>query len=164
MSQNPASTSRILSQDDLKGIDLTLSGQVQPTSLIHEWETNPDSWKTPESCPWGNLVEDFNQEYENISTMLDEILFHHPQMSEAFQDSMMSNLMFKRGIMSPAFPAKFTHEMFKNASNTDKATSLAAMDVITQEVVEFLNLEGKPLTTDGSLPDLRLLKGNSSQK
>ncbi|MGP4968496.1 hypothetical protein [Glutamicibacter ardleyensis] len=164
MSQKPVPMSRTLSEDDLKTIDLMISGKLQPTSREHEWETNPESWKTPEDCPWGNLVEDFNEKYEDVSTMLDEILFHHPQMSEAFQDSMMNNLMFKEGTKSQLFPEKFTHEKFKKASNPDKAKSLIALDKITQEVVEFLNLEGRPLTTDGTAPDLRLWKMPVAQK
>jgi len=158
MTQNPASMTLTLSQDDLKGIDQMLSGEMEPTSIIHQWESNPDSWKTPEQCPWGNMAEDFNQEFDQVPTMLDQILFRHRQMSEAFEDAMMNNLWFKRGTMSPDFPSKFTHEEFKGATDWAKQQTLKAMDKISQEVAKHLELEGLPLTNDGTVPDLRLYK------
>lgn len=60
--------------------------------------------------------------------------------------------------MSPDFPSKFTHEEFKSATDWAKQQTLMAMDKISQEVAKHLELEGLPLTNDGTVPDLRLYK------
>lgn len=147
---------RILSQDDLKNLDVMFSQEQFPGQ---DWEQNPESWKSPEECPWGNLVETFNLEYDEVPTMVHQVLFQKPQLSEAFEDALINNVMFKRGTGSPDFPSKFTHEEFAEATDAQKAQTLKAMDKISQEVVEFLQLEGLPITTDGSpVPDLRLYK------
>lgn len=147
---------RILSQDDLKNLDAMFSQEQFPGQ---NWETDPESWKNPEDCPWGDLVENFNQEFDQVPTMVHQVLFQNPQLNETFEDMLINNVMFKKGTGSQDFPSKFTHEEFAVASDAQKMQTLKAMDKISQEVVEFLQMEGLPITTDGSpIPDLRLYK------
>lgn len=145
------------------GMDQWFKNQNNVAQATEDWESNPLSWQTPEQCPWtSNLLESFEMSYDEIQTLLDVILLRYPMMSEAFQESMMNNLMFKEAMSDPNFPMKFTSQSFTQATKAEKIETLQAMEQITSEVLEFLKAREIPATTDGTQVHPILLTKNQS--
>ncbi|MGP4991736.1 hypothetical protein [Glutamicibacter ardleyensis] len=117
-----------------------LDNQNWQASRETEWESNPSSWMTPNECPWNEtLSERFEREYTNVPTQLDAMVtVLYPEMNEEFMETMIQNLMFKKGMADPGFPDLFEMSEYQQATSSQKQVSNEKMDLIAKEVVSFL--------------------------
>ncbi|MGP9650608.1 hypothetical protein ACT3UD_17520 [Glutamicibacter sp. 287] len=118
-----------------------LDNQNRQAERETEWESNPSSWMTPSECPWNEtLSERFEREYEDVPTLLDVMAtVLYPEMTEEFMETMIQNLMFKKGILDPNFPDLFELSEYHQATRSQNQDSNEKMDLIAKEVINFLN-------------------------
>ncbi|MGP5001833.1 hypothetical protein ACTXIX_14810 [Glutamicibacter ardleyensis] len=117
-----------------------LDNQTWQVEREQEWEANPHSWMKPSECPWNEtLAERFEREYTNVPTQLDAMVtVLYPEMNEEFMETMIQNLMFKKGMADPNFPNLFEMSEYQQATMSQKKNSNEKMDLIAKEVISFL--------------------------
>lgn len=125
-------------------------------ALEEAWENNPDSWQTPEDCMWHRgLIQRYEEDYEEITTLLDGIIHFFPSLTEEFHALMKCNLMFKEGTEDPMFPKLLEYEEYKAAEVKDLIETNRNMNLIVQEVIDYMNSQGIPFSTDPSVTSIR---------